>query len=160
MASLMLNTLKALDIHSLTLLAICYPETDQRLLDLYRSLYQHQPHDSKWQIHNGPSTAAISSQAAPVRFNFRVQRHDMIPFELIGQVEQAVPVGNNGCEWLLVARGALWRQHENDSYNMKYEGAAIPCFYNSHSRKGFGLVPLVISYEMLVVSIPELQEEV
>ena len=150
------------EIFSLTMLAIRHPEKDQSLLALYAKHYRHQPRDKSWHIDGGPPTAQVKDSGVRLhaRLKFMVQKSpQLMVFEHAGRIEKAVVVGNTDHEWLLVVTGTLWRYAVDNSDNIKAESVAIPCYYNSHTRKGFGLVPLITSYEVCAVNIWDLHAE-
>jgi hypothetical protein len=154
--------LSHLDIQCLNMLAVRHPEKDRTLLALYVKYHKHQPRDKKWHIEGGPPTAHIKDSGVRLQVTLKfyvIRTLETEVFELAGSIQKAIPLGDKGHEWLLVVTGTLWRWGVNNTDNIKAENVTIPCFYNSHTRKGFGLVPMITSYEVYGAGTGELQEE-
>ena len=154
--------LSNLDVLSLKMLAIRHPEKDRTLLALYKKYYRHQPRDKQWHIDGGPPTAQVKDSGVRLQARLKLmvwKRQECLSYEHQGCIEKAIPVGDSGNEWFLVVTGTLWRYAVGNSDNIKAEDVTITCFYNSHTRKGFGLVPLVTSYEVYGADTYELQAE-
>ena len=148
------------DVKSLTFLAIRHPGWDRKLLALYKKIHRHSPRDIAWPIDGGPPTMFIGDGRVTAEFKFMVVKHtEHMSYILLGSIETAIPVGKSDHEWVLVITGTLWRYGVNDRDGVKAEQITIPCFYNSHTRKGFGLVTLITSYEVYGASPSELQRD-
>ena len=162
MASRLQKDLQFENITSLTMLAVLHPGWDRRLLDLYQAFNLHAPRDKKWHIVGGPGTRQIKDTGVRLQISFKFEVNkgvDFDTFELVGHIEKAVPIDESTTEWLVVVTGTLWRWVVGYDELNKAEKVAIPCYYNSHTRTGFGLVPVTVSYEVNEITINEMREE-
>lgn len=155
MTSRKTQELLAQEVTSPTLFAIRFPREHTKLLAWYKKAYWHTPVCEKWVIDGGPPTNLVE-KGSSVIFKFTATYDsEFSMFELEGVIDQVLPVGGTGHEWMLLISGVMVKKRDHGD---TLESVIVPCYYNSHKRCGFGMVTLTTAYAMGVVSVYALNQ--